>query len=156
MTSEQTETSGQAAHRVHYQAVANGHLGTRPVPYDELGPLGECAWEDIGRAAQPAPELAALRKRLGEAAALHLLAAAERDQLRRLLDEIGVMAANAPEDGDSFAVCEQIAMMAAGAGVPDDGRHPDGCTCQFCREDEREAQAQDDDPDDPDRQDGGD
>lgn len=26
-------------------------------------------------------------------------------------------------------------------GVPADGRHPDGCDCQFCREDEREELA---------------
>lgn len=47
---------------------------------------------------QPAPELAALRE---------------------LLDEIGVMAANAPEDGDSFAVLEEIAMRIAAADVLD-------------------------------------
>ncbi len=29
----------------------------------------------------------------------------------------------------------------------DDGRHPDDCPCQFCREDEREAMAQDDEDD---------
>ncbi len=34
----------------------------------------------------------------------------------------------------------------------EDGRHPDGCPCRFCREDERDARAQDDDADDfPDR-----
>jgi hypothetical protein len=47
-------------------------------------------------APQPAPELA---------------------RVRALLDEIGVMAANAPEDGDSFGVLEQIAMRIAAAGV---------------------------------------
>ena len=32
-----------------------------------------------------------------------------------------------------------LAMACAGDdGEPDDGRHPDGCPCQFCREDERE------------------
>lgn len=50
------------------------------------------------REPEPAPELAALRE---------------------LLDEIGVMAANAPEDGDSFGVLEEIAMRIAAAGVPD-------------------------------------
>jgi hypothetical protein len=45
--------------------------------------------------------------------------AVERDKFRELLDEVGVMAANAPEDGDCFAVCEEIAMRAAAAGVPD-------------------------------------
>jgi hypothetical protein len=45
--------------------------------------------------------------------------AAGRDNLRELLDEIGVMAANAPEGGDSFGVLEEIAMRIAAAGVPD-------------------------------------
>jgi len=45
--------------------------------------------------------------------------AAECDRLRDLLDEIGVMAANAPEDGDSFGVLEEIAMRVAAASVPD-------------------------------------
>lgn len=44
--------------------------------------------------------------------------AAERDLLRELVDEVGVMAANAPED-DGFAVCEQIAMRIAAADIPD-------------------------------------
>lgn len=39
--------------------------------------------------------------------------------LRGLLDEIGVMAANAPEDGDSFGLLEQIAMRIAAIDVPD-------------------------------------
>jgi hypothetical protein len=45
--------------------------------------------------------------------------APELADLRDLLDEIGVMAANAPEDGDSFGVLEQIAMRIAAADVPD-------------------------------------
>lgn len=44
---------------------------------------------------------------------------AEADHLRELLDEIGVMAANAPEDEDSFGVLEQIAMRIAAMDVPD-------------------------------------
>ena len=44
---------------------------------------------------------------------------AERDKYRELLDEIGVMAANAPEDGDSFGLLEQIAMRIAAVDVPD-------------------------------------
>lgn len=44
-------------------------------------------------------------------------ATAERDRYRELLDEIGVMAANAPEDGDSFGLLEEIAMRIAGAGA---------------------------------------
>jgi hypothetical protein len=43
---------------------------------------------------------------------------AERDELRELLDDIGVTAANAPEDGDSFGLLEQIAMRIAAADVP--------------------------------------
>jgi hypothetical protein len=48
--------------------------------------------------------------------------------LRALLDGIGVMAANAPEDGDSFGLLEEIAMRVAAAGVPDStpaGEWPD-------------------------------
>lgn len=37
----------------------------------------------------------------------------EIERLRELLDEIGVMAANAPEDGDSFGLLEEIAMRIA-------------------------------------------
>lgn len=44
--------------------------------------------------------------------------AAETQRLHELLDEIGVMAANAPEEGDSFGVLEQIAMRIATADVP--------------------------------------
>lgn len=43
----------------------------------------------------------------------------ELDALRGLLDEIGVMAANAPEDGDSFGLLEQIAWRIAAVDVPD-------------------------------------
>jgi hypothetical protein len=46
-------------------------------------------------------------------------AAGEVAALRELLDEIGVMAANAPEDGDSFGLLEEIAMRIAAADVPD-------------------------------------
>lgn len=78
---------------------------------------------------------------------------AEVDRLRELLDEVGTLAANAPEDGDSFGLLEEIAMRVAERDVPDDGRHPDGCACQFCREDEREererADRQDADDDGP-------
>jgi hypothetical protein len=41
------------------------------------------------------------------------------EHLRELLDEIGVMAANAPEDGDSFGVLEEIAMRIGAADMPD-------------------------------------
>ena len=66
------------------------------------------------------------------------------DALRGLLDEIGVLAANAPEDGDCFDLLQDIAMRIAAHDVPDDGRHPDACPCQFCREDEREERARQD------------
>ena len=45
--------------------------------------------------------------------------AAERGNLRGLLDDIGVLAANAPEDGDSFSVLEEIVMRVASAGIPE-------------------------------------
>jgi hypothetical protein len=45
-------------------------------------------------------------------------AGAELARLREVLEEVGVMAANAPEDGDCFAVCEEIAMRIAAHGVP--------------------------------------
>lgn len=44
---------------------------------------------------------------------------AQAARYRDLLDEIGTLAANAPEDGDSFAVLEQIAMMVAAVDVQD-------------------------------------
>jgi hypothetical protein len=47
------------------------------------------------------------------------LPTAEADRYRDLLDEVGTLAANAPEDGDSFAVLEQIAMMVAAVDVQD-------------------------------------
>ena len=43
----------------------------------------------------------------------------EAERYRELLDEIGVMAANAAEEGDSFGLLEEIAMMIAAADVPD-------------------------------------
>jgi hypothetical protein len=46
--------------------------------------------------------------------------APEADRYRGLLDEIGTIAANAPEDGDSFAVLERIAMMVAAVDVPEE------------------------------------
>ena len=45
--------------------------------------------------------------------------APEPAALRELLDEIGTMAANAPEDGDSFGLLETIAMRIAAVDVPD-------------------------------------
>ena len=45
--------------------------------------------------------------------------AAERNDLRDLLDEVGTLAANAPEDGDSFGLLEEIAMRIGAADVPE-------------------------------------
>lgn len=59
------------------------------------------------------PGLAGVQAELREAGA-------ENMRLRALLDEIGVTAANAPEDGDSFGLLEEIAMRIAAADVPDD------------------------------------
>jgi hypothetical protein len=72
----------------------------------EVGDVMEIAdhYAEAARQPQPAPELAALRE---------------------LLDEIGVMAANAPEDGDSFGLLEEIAMRIAAAGVPDEWPDPE-------------------------------
>jgi len=72
-----------------------------------------------GQLTQPAPELAAAKVvELGTAWRL-------LGEARELLNDIGVMAANAPGDGDSFAVCEEIAMRVAAAGVPDSAAAPD-------------------------------
>jgi hypothetical protein len=57
----------------------------------------------------PAPELTPVE-------AIRLAVA---DKYRELLDEIGVMAANAPEDEDSFGLLEEIAMRIAAVDVPD-------------------------------------
>jgi hypothetical protein len=45
--------------------------------------------------------------------------ATERDGLRELLDDIGTLAANAPEDGDCLAVLEDITMRIAAHGIPE-------------------------------------
>lgn len=54
--------------------------------------------------------------------------------------EAGAQAVAARVRGECCSDCGQ-----RGGPYCDDGRHPDGCRCQFCREDEREAQARDDD-----------
>ena len=69
---------------------------------------------------RPAPELAAARFDAEQAREALSAVMAEHRQLRELVDEIGVMAANAPEDGDSFAVCEEIAMRIAAHGIPEE------------------------------------
>jgi hypothetical protein len=88
-------TPGQAAHRrwhqVRFPESANGFFAAE---WQALGDRAKAAWEAVA-IESGAPELAALRD---------------------LLDEIGVMAANAPEYGNSFGVLEEIAMRIAAAG----------------------------------------
>lgn len=76
--------------------------------------------EDAKPEPQPAPEVPDL--------AVPTLATAMREAnrlsarlvaLRELLDDIGVMAANATEDGDSFGLLEQIAFLVAAVDMPD-------------------------------------
>ena len=71
---------------------------------------------------QPVPELteqlAATKLALQETSRESSQRGARLDKALELLDEIGVMAANAPEDGDSFGLLETIAMRIAAAGVP--------------------------------------
>lgn len=55
----------------------------------------------------------------GERRDPYMQATEDRDRYRELLDDIGVMAANAPEDGDSFGLLEQIAMQIAAVDIPD-------------------------------------
>jgi hypothetical protein len=107
-----TAALGQAA----YEALTRSVAARCPkIPFAPWGRLDDYAPDD------PAME----RRADWEAAAQAVLDAQQRqpapgaDRYRGLLDEIGVMAANAPEDGDSFAVLERIAMMAAAADVPD-------------------------------------
>lgn len=71
-------------------------------------------------------ELEALRAELADVRERAEFYESERDSWRAtaegqrtLLDEIGVMAANAPEDGDLFGLLEEIAMRIAADGVPD-------------------------------------
>lgn len=87
-----------------FDAVAAGPRWT-----ERLGPVVAC---DHGPDADP-ETLAAARQ---EAGVLNDRLAA----LRELLDEVGVLAANAPEDGDgAFTACEEIAMRIAAADVPE-------------------------------------
>lgn len=82
-----------------------------------LADIAESASTEITvRDATPAPDPAAA---LGDWPAILADVTQQRDDLRELLDQVGVLAANAPEDDGSFAVCEQIAMRIAAAGVPD-------------------------------------
>lgn len=117
-------TPAQAAHAAHYQAVVNGHIRQRPVPYDELDPLAENAWDDIARSAiaaqdaRPvrADEFARVKVKLCalvdsldktvehgvhaeefDQGAAHASAVTAR-QLRAILDETALDAAPEPQD----------------------------------------------------------
>jgi hypothetical protein len=68
---------------------------------------------------QPAPGLAAYEADIASLTDQRNRVSETADHLREVLDEIGVMAANAPEDGDSFGVLEEIAMRIAAVDVPD-------------------------------------
>lgn len=58
-----------------------------------------------------------------------------QEEARILLAALGVpVPAAAPVSPD-------LACAQSGSGEAGDGRHPDGCKCQFCREDEREELA---------------
>ena len=72
-----------------------------------------------GLAPQPAPELAAYEADIASLADQRNRVSETADHLRELLDEIGVMSANAPEDGDSFGVLEEITMRIAAVDLPD-------------------------------------
>jgi hypothetical protein len=83
---------------------------------------------DAAQQPQPAPELADtvamatfqdIYEQLSSREAELEGAYTVNDHLRDLLDEIGTLAANAPEDGDSFGVLEEIAMQIAAVDVPD-------------------------------------
>lgn len=93
---------------------AQGSLDTA-IPLDREWVVGR-ALSALGWAELPgtAPAFAAARPLDADFMAEII---AERDRLRELLDEIGVMAANAPEDGDSFGVLEEIAMRIAAFGT---------------------------------------
>ncbi len=89
-----------------------GRIANRAIP---------AAGDDAKAAPAPAPAPAAARPRVDWGRVSEVVAdrERERDRYRELLDEVGVMAANAPEDGDSFGVLEQIAMRIAAVDVPD-------------------------------------
>ena len=60
------------------------------------------------------------------------------DGRRALLDIIAELDQLA-EPGPTADYIRMLAEYGLGeAAHPDEGRHPDGCHCQFCREDERE------------------
>ena len=120
------QTPGQASHEARQAAKARrmGVPGREPdstlvaiigLRWDEL-PAGMRADEEAG--AQAA--ISWQRAEDVNPTAEDYDHAAEILRLRELLDEIGTLAANAPEDGDSFGLLEEIAMRIAAADVPDD------------------------------------
>lgn len=88
-------------------------------PHEQFDPRSELLASIAEYAAAPPASAGTEPPKLGTAWRLLNETRAERDKLREELDEIGVMAANAPEDGDSFGLLEEIAMRIAAHGVPD-------------------------------------
>jgi len=106
-------TPGQAA----YEAWRGDDVASALVPpWAGVGDGDRARWEAGMKAAITT---ALIAEGLGNIVRERDAARAERNELRELLDEIGVTAANAPEDGDSFGLLEQIAMRIAAVGVPD-------------------------------------
>jgi hypothetical protein len=121
-----------------------GHAQTGHAFSDDVCAVPDCPCPGYRRTPRPAPELAAavmstplyveLARQLAAANAAAreqaetiafleqslLGMTTEATELRELLGEIGVMAANAVEDGDSFGLLEEIAMMIGAADVPDE------------------------------------
>jgi hypothetical protein len=85
----------------------------------ELSALNAWQGTEISRLSE---QLGKARATSGELAQENIRLAAQNRMHCDLLDEIGVLAANAPEDGDSFAVLEDIAMRIAAHGVPEEGK----------------------------------
>jgi predicted ArsR family transcriptional regulator len=115
------KTPGQAAYEALHQSIGRRqprHMWVVWESVDEIndGIPGESLRADMEAAAQAAIDWQ--RAEDVNPTAGDYDHAAEILKFRELLGEIGVMAANAPEDGDSFAVLEQIAMRIAAAGLP--------------------------------------
>ncbi len=101
-------TPGQAARAVFLAEADRTTADWMPAtPWEKLPPWLRGKWEAIAQAAIDASAYVSQLEHDTAASA-------------QLLDEIGVLAANAPEDGDSFAVLEEITMRIAAHGIPDE------------------------------------